>query len=75
MPGFHSDKSSGLFKELNMKIVGSLDTDPFLWQCPGAPVLQPKPRLPEWRPLEHAPYIEINRQGQLRTNLPLPKQK
>ena len=28
---------------------------------------------PEWQPLPHAPCIEVNRQGQLRTNLPLPK--
>jgi len=32
-----------------------------------------RPSQPEWRPQPGNPAIEVNRQGQLRTNLPLPK--
>jgi hypothetical protein len=54
-----------------MKTAG--EPDPVPWKPLGERVQSPAPRLPEWRPLEHAPCIEVNRQGQLRTNLPLPK--
>lgn len=38
----------------------------------GQRVERPHPVLPEWRPLPGSPGIEVNRQGQWRTNLPLP---
>ena len=54
-----------------MKIAGERDPGPC--QPLGERVQRPKPMEPEWQPLPHAPRIEVNRQGQLRTNLPLPK--
>ena len=39
----------------------------------GERVVRQQPAQPEWKPLPEVPYIEVNRQGQLRTNLPLPK--
>jgi hypothetical protein len=54
-----------------MKTVG--EPDPAPWKPLGERVATSKPKLPEWQPLPHAPCIEVNRQGQLRTNLPLPK--
>lgn len=58
-----------------MRIFGEFATEPCRWQPLGDRVVQRPPPLPEWRPLAHAPYIEVNRQGQLRTNLPLPKEE
>jgi hypothetical protein len=49
--------------------------DKDLWQPLGERVERRPPAKPEWQPLPHAPSIEVNRQGQLRTNLPLPKEK
>jgi hypothetical protein len=49
------------------------DPDPAPYQPLGERVQRPQPSQPEWQPLSHAPCIEVNRQGQLRTNLPLPK--
>ena len=54
-----------------MKVAG--EPEPAPWQPLGDRVVRQPPTLPEWQPLPHAPSIEINRQGQLRTNLPLPK--
>jgi hypothetical protein len=54
-----------------MKTVG--EPDPAPWKPLGERVQYSKPKLPEWKPLPHAPCIEVNRKGQLRTNLPLPK--
>jgi hypothetical protein len=54
-----------------MKTAGEPDPAPF--QPLGDRVQTPQPGRPEWQPLPHAPCIEVNRQGQLRTNLPLPK--
>jgi hypothetical protein len=54
-----------------MKVAG--ETEPAPWQPLGERVVRQPPAQPEWQPLPHAPSIEINRQGQLRTNLPLPK--
>jgi hypothetical protein len=51
--------------------------EPILEQGRGWPigerVVRQSPAQPEWRPLAQAPHIEVNRKGQLRTNLPLPK--
>jgi hypothetical protein len=54
-----------------MKTAG--EPDPAPWKPLGDRVQSSKPKMPEWQPLPHAPCIEVNRQGQLRTNLPLPK--
>ena len=54
-----------------MKVAG--EQEPAPWQPLGERVMRPQPVQPEWKPLAHAPCIEVNRQGQLRTNLPLPK--
>ena len=54
-----------------MKIAG--EPNPVPWQPLGERVQRRAPPTPEWRPLPQAPGIEVNRQGQLRTNLPLPK--
>ena len=54
-----------------MKIAG--EPDPAPSQPLGPRVQRQLPLKPEWQPLPHAPAIEVNRQGQLRTNLPLPK--
>jgi hypothetical protein len=54
-----------------MKIAGESEPDP--WRPLGERVMRAPPAQPEWTPLAHAPSIEVNRQGQLRTNLPLPK--
>jgi len=54
-----------------MKTAG--EPDPVPWKPLGERVQPMKPQAPEWQPLAHAPHIEANRQGQLRTNLPLPK--
>jgi hypothetical protein len=54
-----------------MKVAG--ETEPVPWRPLGERVLRQPPPPPEWQPLSHAPSIEVNRQGQLRTNLPLPK--
>ncbi len=54
-----------------MKVAG--ESEPAPWQPLGERVARPQPSQPEWQPLSHAPCIEVNRQGQLRTNLPLPK--
>jgi hypothetical protein len=54
-----------------MKIAG--EPDPAPSQPLGERVPRATPMRPEWQPLPHAPCIEVNRQGQLRTNLPLPK--
>jgi hypothetical protein len=59
------------FRRAIMKTPGEPDPVP---QPPlGDRVQRAKASLPEWQPLPHAPCIEVNRQGQLRTNLPLPK--
>jgi len=39
----------------------------------GERVPRPQPAPPDWRPQAGTPGIEVNRQGQLRTNLPLPR--
>jgi hypothetical protein len=31
------------------------------------------PPPPDWQPLPGSRHVEVNRQGQMRTNLPLPK--
>lgn len=31
----------------------------------------PKPEIPEWQPVKDKPHLEINRRGQLRTNIPV----
>ncbi len=54
-----------------MKVAG--ESEPAPWRPLGERVSQQQPARPEWQPLSHAPCIEINKQGQLRTNLPLPK--
>ncbi len=54
-----------------MKVAG--EQEPAPWQPLGERGARPQPAQPEWKPLAHAPCIEVNRQGQLRTNLPLPK--
>jgi hypothetical protein len=54
-----------------MKVAG--ESDPVPWQPLGERVARPQPQQPEWQPLAHDRGIEVNRQGQLRTNLPLPK--
>jgi hypothetical protein len=54
-----------------MKVAG--ETEPAPRQPLGERVARQPPSQPEWQPLAHAPSIEVNRQGQLRTNLPLPK--
>ena len=54
-----------------MKIAG--ESDPRPHQPLGERVARSAPAQPEWRPLPDAPGIEVNRQGQLRTNMPLPK--
>jgi hypothetical protein len=54
-----------------MKVAG--ETEPAPWKPLGERVVPQPPAAPEWKPLAHAPCIEVNRQGQLRTNLPLPK--
>jgi hypothetical protein len=54
-----------------MKVAG--ESDPTPWQPLGERVSRPQPAEPEWKPLSHAPRIEVNREGRLRTNLPLPK--
>ena len=55
-----------------MKVAGE-SSEPAPWQPLGERVVRPSPPTPEWKPLTGAPCIEVNRQGQLRTNLPLPK--
>ena len=54
-----------------MKVAG--EPEPERWRPLGERVAHTPPAKPEWQPLPHAPCIEVNRQGQLRTNLPLPK--
>jgi hypothetical protein len=54
-----------------MKVAG--ETEPEPWRPLGERITRSPPSKPEWQPLPHAPCIEVNRQGQLRTNLPLPK--
>lgn len=54
-----------------MKVAGEPEAPP--WKPLGERVVHPPPSPPEWQPLENAPGIEVNRQGQLRTSLPLPK--
>ena len=54
-----------------MKIAGESQASPR--QPLGERVERRPSPPPEWRPVQHAPGIEVNRQGQLRTNLPLPK--
>jgi len=54
-----------------MKVAG--EPDPAPWRPLGERITRQPPAKPEWQPLPHAPSIEVNRQGQLRTNLPLPK--
>ena len=54
-----------------MKVAGEPEPPP--WKPLGDRVVRPPPSPPVWQPLHHAPCIEVNRQGQLRTNLPLPK--
>ena len=54
-----------------MKVAG--ETEPEPWRPLGERIAHSPPSKPEWQPLPHAPCIEVNRQGQLRTNLPLPK--
>ena len=54
-----------------MKVAG--EQPPAPGQPLGERVVRPQPTQPEWKPLAHAPCIEVNRQGQRRTNLPLPK--
>jgi hypothetical protein len=54
-----------------MKIAG--ESDPRPSKPLGERVARGAPSQPEWRPLPESRYIEVNRQGQLRTNLPLPK--
>ncbi len=40
----------------------------------GAPIRKPEPSKPEWTPVDGSPGIDRNRKGELRTNLPLPKE-
>ena len=47
------------------------ESDPVPSRPLGERVQRPQQSLPEWQPLAHAPCIEVNRQGQLRTNLAL----
>ena len=54
-----------------MKVAG--ESEPRPWRPLGERIVRQPPAPPEWKPLAHAPCIEVNRQGQLRTNLPLPK--
>jgi len=54
-----------------MKVAG--ESEPAPWQPLGQRVTPTPPSRPEWQPLPHAPCIEVNKQGQMRTNLPLPK--
>jgi len=49
------------------------ETDPKPAKPLGERVQPTKAKLPEWQPLPHSPFIEIDRHGRLRTNLPLPK--
>ena len=65
------EDAHGTRLEEHMKIAG--EQPPAPWQPLGERVMRPQPLQPEWKPLAHAPCIEVNRQGQLRTNLPLPK--
>jgi hypothetical protein len=64
-------ESSESLQEGIMRTAGEHDPAPS--RPLGERVQRPKPSLPQWQPLPHAPCIEVNRQGQLRTNLPLPK--
>ena len=54
-----------------MKIAGEPEPGPC--RPLGERVQHQKPSQPQWQPLPEAPCIEVNRQGQMRTNLPLPK--
>jgi hypothetical protein len=54
-----------------MKVAG--EPAPTPWQPLGERVTRQPPPPPEWKPVVDAPGIEVNRDGQLRTNLPLPK--
>jgi hypothetical protein len=54
-----------------MKVAG--ESEPVPWQPLGDRVMRQAPTRPEWQPVTDVPCIEVNRQGQLRTNLPLPK--
>ena len=54
-----------------MKVAG--ESEPVPLRPLGERVMRQASPQPEWKPLAHAPCIEVNRQGQLRTNLPLPK--
>jgi hypothetical protein len=49
------------------------------WPVPQAPlgerVVKPAPRPPEWRPKPGSPGIEVGRDGRLRTDGTLPKEK
>jgi hypothetical protein len=65
------DCSHGILWRDIMKVAGELEQTP--WKPLGDRVVRQPPTLPEWQPLPHAPSIEVNKQGQLRTNLPLPK--
>ncbi|MET0383758.1 MAG: hypothetical protein ABW032_10100 [Burkholderiaceae bacterium] len=54
-----------------MKVAG--ESDPLPRKQLGDRVARQPLARPEWRPLPHAPGLEVDRQGKLRTNLPLPK--
>jgi hypothetical protein len=64
-------RSHGILWRDIMKVAGESEQTP--WKPLGDRVVRQPPTLPEWQPLPHTPSIEVNKQGQLRTNLPLPK--
>jgi hypothetical protein len=47
------------------------------WETPQRPLgerVQPvQPREPEWKPKPGSPGVEVNSEGKVRTQLPLPK--
>ena len=49
------------------------DEEPRPYRPLGEKVVPPKPRDPEWKPLKDHPGVEVNSEGKVRTNLPLPK--
>lgn len=54
-----------------MKVAG--ETQPLPLHPLGERVVRAQPPAPEWQPVPQSPHIEVNRQGQLRTHLPMPK--
>jgi hypothetical protein len=51
------------------------EPDPPPWKPLGSPIAKPAsaPASPLWKPVPGSPGIEQHRDGQLRTDLPLPK--